>query len=241
MYVPHVAVVDDEPDLRDMVREYLSRHGLLVSAADGGAALDRLMSERAVDLAILDVNMPGEDGVSIARRLRATGPIGIVMLTANADDVDKVIGLEVGADDYITKPFNPRELLARVRAVLRRAGNGGGKAESPATLGRRVRFGRCVLDLDARKLFDAAGQEVQLTAMEFDLLRCFADHPNKVLSRDRILDLAHNSQMEPFDRSVDSRIVRLRRKIEPDPAKPQVLKTVRAAGYIFVPGAGDPT
>jgi DNA-binding response OmpR family regulator len=194
------------------------------------------MSERSVDLAILDVNMPGEDGVSIARRLRATGPIGIVMLTANADDVDKVIGLEVGADDYLTKPFNPRELLARVRAVLRRAGGSG--AEPPATVGRRVRFGRCVLDLDARKLFDGGGQEMPLTAMEFDLLRCFAEHPNKVLSRDRILDLAHNSQMEPFDRSVDSRIVRLRRKVEPDPAKPQVLKTVRAAGYIFVPGAG---
>jgi DNA-binding response OmpR family regulator len=236
MHVPHVAVVDDEPDLREMVQEYLGRHGLLVSTADGGAALDRLMSERSVDLAILDVNMPGEDGVSIARRLRATGPIGIVMLTANADDVDKVIGLEVGADDYLTKPFNPRELLARVRAVLRRAGGSG--AEPPATVGRRVRFGRCVLDLDARKLFDGGGQEMPLTAMEFDLLRCFAEHPNKVLSRDRILDLAHNSQMEPFDRSVDSRIVRLRRKVEPDPAKPQVLKTVRAAGYIFVPGAG---
>jgi DNA-binding response OmpR family regulator len=236
MHVPHVAVVDDEPDLREMVQEYLGRHGLLVSTADCGAALDRLMSERSVDLAILDVNMPGEDGVSIARRLRATGPIGIVMLTANADDVDKVIGLEVGADDYLTKPFNPRELLARVRAVLRRAGGSG--AEPPATVGRRVRFGRCVLDLDARKLFDGGGQEMPLTAMEFDLLRCFAEHPNKVLSRDRILDLAHNSQMEPFDRSVDSRIVRLRRKVEPDPAKPQVLKTVRAAGYIFVPGAG---
>jgi DNA-binding response OmpR family regulator len=233
----HIAVVDDEPEVREMVREYLQRHGYLVSEAEGGAALDALMAERAVHLVVLDVNMPSEDGVSIARRLRTHGPIGIVMLTANGDQVDKVIGLEVGADDYVAKPCDLRELLARVRSVLRRAstvGNGDGAA----TMGRLVRFGRCTLDLDARKLFDADGTEVPLTAMEFDLLRTFAAHPGKVLTRDRILDLAHSSEMEPFDRSVDSRIVRLRRKVEEDPSKPQVLKTARGQGYVFVP-SGD--
>jgi len=229
--VPHVAVVDDEPAVRDAVGEYLSRHGFLVSACDGGAALDALMAERPVDLVLLDVNMPGEDGVSIARRLRAGGKIGIVMLTANGDTFDQVIGLEVGADDYVVKPFEPRLLLARVRAVLRRAQERG---QSVAAMGRRVRFGRCVLDLDARRLFDERGVEVPITAMEFDLLRTFAEHPNKVLTRDRILDLAHDREMEPFDRSVDSRVKRLRKKIESDPARPQVLKTVHGAGYQFV-------
>jgi two-component system phosphate regulon response regulator OmpR len=228
----HIVIVDDEADIRDMVRVYFARHGFAVSEADGGPALDRLMAERAVDLAILDVNMPGEDGLSIARRLRSAGPIGIVMLTANVDTIDRVAGLEVGADDYVPKPFDLRELLARVRAVLRRASASGAP---PATMGREVRFGRCMLDLEARRLHDASGAEVPITAMEFDLLRVFAENPGRTLSRDRIVDLAHNGEMEPFDRSVDSRIVRLRRKIEDDPTKPQVIKTVRGAGYVFVP------
>jgi two-component system phosphate regulon response regulator OmpR len=227
----HIAVVDDEDDVREMVAEYLGRQGYRVSRADGGPALDALMAEERIDLALLDVTMPGEDGISLARRLRAQGPIGIVMLTANGDTLDRVVGLEVGADDYIVKPFDLRELLARVRAVLRRTP----QPESNATSGRRVRFGRCLLDLESRKLLDEAGAEVPLTVMEYDLLRTFAEHPGKPLSRDRILDLAHNSEMEPFDRSVDSRIVRLRRKIEPDPVKPATLKTVRGVGYVFVP------
>ncbi|WP_126172005.1 response regulator [Altericroceibacterium xinjiangense] len=230
----HIVVVDDEPDLRDMVREYLQRHSYIVSEADGGAALDGLMSKRAVDLVLLDVNMPGEDGLSIARRLRARGPLGIVLLTANGETLDRVVGLEVGADDYIVKPFDLRELLARVRSVLRRTNAGLAPA---STMGRLVRFGRCILDVELRKLFGPDGAEVPLTAMEYDLLRTFAEHPNKVLTRDRILDLAHSTEMEAFDRSVDSRIVRLRRKLEEDPAKPQVLKTVRGRGYVFAPGA----
>jgi two-component system phosphate regulon response regulator OmpR len=234
--VPHIAVVDDEAALRDTVAEYLTRHGFLVSECDGGAALDRLMAERSVDLVLLDVNMPSEDGRSIARRLRVRGGIGIVMLTANGESFDQVIGLEVGADDYVVKPFEPRVLLARVRAVLRRAQERG---EPVATMGRRVRFGRCVLDLDARKLFDPDGGEIGVTAMEYDLLRTFAEHPNQALTRDRILDLAHDRDMEPFDRSVDSRIKRLRRKIEADPARPEVLKTVHGAGYMFVPAGSD--
>jgi two-component system phosphate regulon response regulator OmpR len=234
----HIVVVDDEPLVRETVGEYLARQGYLVSEADGGAALDRVMAERAVDLVLLDVNMPDEDGVSIARRLRASGRLGIIMLTAHGDQVDRVIGLEVGADDYVVKPPDLRELLARVRSVLRRASVSESNCAGTATMGQVVRFGRCILDLKARKLFED-GAEVPLTAMEYDLLRTFAEHPNKALSRDRILDLAHSSEMEPFDRSVDSRIVRLRRKVEEDPTKPQVLKTVRGAGYIFVPGAGQ--
>ncbi len=226
----HIAVVDDEDDLREGVATYLRRQGFAVSEAANGEALWALMAERAVDVVVLDISMPGEDGLSIARKLRERGPVGIVMLTANTDLIDRVTGLEVGADDYIGKPFELRELLARIRSLLRRLA----AAEvSPAMMGREVRFGRCLLNLDAHKLYDHEGKAVPITAMEFDLLRTFAENPDRVLSRDRILDLAHNKEMEAFDRSVDLRIVRLRKKIEPDPAVPQVIKTVRGAGYVF--------
>jgi two-component system phosphate regulon response regulator OmpR len=229
---PHIVVVDDEADLCEAVREYLVDHGYAVSIANGGAALRATMAERPVDLVLLDVNMPGEDGLAIARQLRSLGGLGIIMLTARREAVDRVVGLEVGADDYVAKPFDLRELLARVRAVLRRAA----RAETPpATMGREVRFGRCVLNLDRRRLYDLRGREVPITAMEFDLLRVFADNPDRVLTRDRLLDLAHNMEMTPFDRSIDMRIGRLRRKIETDPKLPQTLKTVRGAGYVFVP------
>ncbi|QIK79165.1 response regulator [Sphingomonas piscis] len=228
----HIAVVDDEPDIRGLVQNYLTRHGFAVSQAEGGAALRALMAERPVDLVILDVNMPEQDGVSIARELRAAGRVGIIMLTANSDSVDKVVGLEVGADDYVTKPFDPRELLARVRSVLRRAAT----PEAPAaTLGREVVVGEVRLNLDSRKMFAADGSEMPLTAMEFDLLRTFVEHPNRVLTRDQLLDLAHSKEPDVFDRSVDTRIVRLRQKVEKDPRRPQALKTVRGAGYMFVP------
>ncbi len=226
----HLVIVDDEPDLRELVQAYLSRHGFAVSAVDGGDALRKLMAQRPVDLAILDVNMPGQDGISIARELRAAGPIGIIMLTANSDSVDKVVGLEVGADDYVTKPFDPRELLARVRSVLRRAS---AHDEAPATLGREVAVGKTRLNLDSRKLFDGDGSELPLTAMEFDLLRTFVEHPNRVLNRDQLLELAHNKDADVFDRSIDTRIVRLRQKVEEDPRRPQAIKTVRGAGYMF--------
>jgi two-component system phosphate regulon response regulator OmpR len=228
----HVVVVDDEPDIRRLVQAYLTRHGFAVSEADGGPALRALMAERAVDLAILDINMPGEDGLSIARELRRLGPIGIIMLTANSDSVDKVVGLEVGADDYVTKPFDPRELLARVRTVLRRVQV---QADAPATLGQEVQVGKCRLNLDSRKLFAADGTQVALTAMEFDLLQAFVRHPGRVLSREQLLDLAHNKDSDVFDRSIDTRVVRLRHKIEVEPRAPTAIKTVRGAGYIFVP------
>jgi DNA-binding response OmpR family regulator len=231
----HIVVVDDDEDVRSTVSEYLRRSGLAVSEADGGAALRAIMAERPIDLALLDINMPGEDGITLAREIRKLGEAGIIMLTARSDDVDKIVGLEVGADDYITKPFNPRELLARVRSVLRRAERSG---QGAATMGREVQMGKCRLNLDTRTLYDSDGGEVPLTAMEYDLLRTFAEHPRRVLSRDQLLDLAHNKEMEPFDRSIDTRITRIRRKIEKDPAKPECLKTVRGAGYCFNPDCG---
>jgi two-component system phosphate regulon response regulator OmpR len=231
----HIAVVDDEPDIRHLVQAYLTRHGFAVSTADGGQALRQLMAERPVDLAILDINMPGEDGISIARELRTLGPIGIIMLTANSDVIDRVVGLEVGADDYVTKPFDPRELLARVRTVLRRAASNG--QMQSATLGREVIVGKCRLNLDSRRLFTLDGAELSLTAMEFDLLEVFVRHPNQVLSRDRLLELAHTKEADVFDRSIDTRIVRIRQKVEKDPRRPQAIKTVRSSGYMFVPAA----
>jgi DNA-binding response OmpR family regulator len=228
----HIVVVDDDSDVRETVGEYLRRNGFSVTEADGGDALREVMASRPIDLALLDINMPGEDGLTLAREIRSSGKAGIIMLTANSDDLDKIVGLEVGADDYVTKPYNPRELLARVKAVLRRAKQG--DAET-ATLGREVQMGKCRLNLDTRKLFESDGSEVPLTAMEYDLLRTFAEHPRRVLSRDRLLDLAHNKEMEAFDRSIDTRITRIRRKIELDPGKPDCLRTVRGAGYVYNP------
>jgi two-component system, OmpR family, phosphate regulon response regulator OmpR len=228
----HIVVVDDDPFQRRTVQEYLARQGFRVTAVEGGSALRRVLKDAKADLVILDVNMPGEDGFTIARMLRAQGGIGIIMLTANADTVDRVVGLETGADDYVTKPFEPRELLARVRSVLRRAGAPRLGAESG-----HVVLGRCRLDLAARRLVTLDGEEVALTATEFELLKVFAEHPNQVLTRERLLDLASHRDSEPFDRSIDIRITRIRRKIEIDPGKPQAIKTVRGSGYMFVPSA----
>jgi two-component system phosphate regulon response regulator OmpR len=230
----HVVVVDDDVDVRDAVSEYLMRNGFAVSEADGGERLRQIMAERPIDLALLDISMPGEDGLSLARLIRSQGSAGIILLTANSEDIDKIVGLEVGADDYVTKPYNPRELLARVRAVLRRVRQSGSE---PATMGTEVQMGRCRLNLEARKLYDPEGAEVPITAMEFDLLSTFAKHPDQVMTRDQLLDLAHSKEMEPFDRSIDTRIARIRRKIESDPSRPGCIRTVRGAGYVFVPSA----
>jgi len=235
---PRILVVDDDSDVRFMLHRYLGRHGFEVEVAEHGARLRELISEQDFDLVVLDLNMPGEDGISLARFLRDNHPVGIIMLTAAAEVVDRIVGLEVGADDYITKPFEPRELLARIKSVLRRLENAAPAAAESRPADGRVPFGGCNLDTDARRLFDQDGEEVTITSMEYDLLKAFADHPNKVLSRDQLLNLAHNRDWEPFDRSIDIRITRLRRKIEPDPAKPQIIKTVRGAGYIYVVGEG---
>lgn len=226
---PHIIVVDDEPGIRDMVGEYLANHGFQVSQAGDAASFRTLHAERPADLVLLDINMPGEDGLSLARWLRGRSRLGIIMLTAAGEVVDRIIGLEIGADDYLQKPFDLRELLARIKAVQRRLDQPAAAPESAEV----VRFGETFLNLAARKLYDKTGGEIALTAMEFDLLAAFARHPDRVLSRDQLLDLAHNDHWEPFDRSIDIRIARLRRKIEQDPAKPEVIKTVRGSGYIF--------
>lgn len=245
-----ILAVDDEPDIRELLDEYLSSQGFEVVTAENGAAMRQVLEQRQdFDLVLLDINMPGEDGLSLARFLREHHRVGIIMLTAAADVVDRIIGLEMGADDYVTKPFDPRELLARIKSVLRRgalpasdsaADNTSSQTavENSNAVNNTVLFGRCMLDLEAHKLFvRESGEEVPITSMEFDLLQAFAARPNRVLSRDQLLDLAHNRDWEPFDRSIDIRIARLRRKIEMDPAKPQTIKTVRGAGYIFVPNA----
>jgi DNA-binding response OmpR family regulator len=226
-----IVIVDDEAELRAMVAEYLQRHGFVVRIASSGRELDALLAERPADLLVLDVNMPGEDGLTIARRIRAAGSTPILMLTAASEVVDRVVGLELGADDYVTKPFDLRELRARIGAILRRRPQ---FAPPPAEPGRFVRFGRARLDLATSKLLHDDNTEQPLTAMEFDLLRAFAQNPNRVLSRDRLLDLAHNRDWGAFDRSIDIRIARIRRKIERDPTKPEVIKTVHGLGYIFV-------
>jgi two-component system, OmpR family, response regulator len=233
---PRILAVDDEPELLAMLGEYLTRQGYTVATAEDGVTMRRLLGEQAFDLVLLDINLPGEDGLSLARYLRERHSVGIIMLTAASDVVDRIVGLEMGADDYLTKPFDPRELLARIKSVLRRAAVPAAELEEEPVHGNRVRFGRCLLDLESHRLFDhESGEEVPLTSMEFDLLKAFAERPNRVLTRDQLLDLAHNRDWEPFDRSIDIRITRIRRKIEPDPAKPQTIKTVRGAGYMFVP------
>jgi two-component system phosphate regulon response regulator OmpR len=231
----HIVVVDDEPEIRDTLEEYLAMQGFAVTTAADGAALRRAVSAGPVDLVLLDLNMPGEDGLSLTRFLRQETRVGIILVTAAGEAIDRVVGLEMGADDYLPKPFDMRELLARVRSVLRRLAAAAPAAAREEPAERYVPFGSCRLDLNGQRLLAMDGSEVAMTAMEFDLLRTFARHPRQVLSRDRLLDLAHNRNWDPFDRSIDVRITRLRRKIEADPAKPQVIKTVRGTGYMYVP------
>ena len=228
---PKILVVDDDADLRWMVEKYLSKHEFEITLAEDGEKMRAALEQQSFDLAILDINLPGEDGLSLARYLRANYQIGIIMLSAAAEVFDRIVGLEMGADDYVTKPFEPRELLARVKSVLRRLQ---GVTERAQASDARLRFGEYRLDLEAHQLLDKNDTAVALTSMEFDLLKAFAENPNKVLDRDRLLSLSHNRDWDPFDRSIDIRITRLRRKIEVEPSRPQIIKTVRGAGYIFV-------
>jgi DNA-binding response OmpR family regulator len=229
-----ILVVDDEAEVRDMLFELLACEGFRVAAAGSAAEARQRMLEAPVELALLDVSMPGEDGFSLAQHFRRNYPVAIILVTAKDNVVDRVVGLEIGADDYVIKPFDPRELLARIRSVLRRT-----SAAAAAELGEgRIRFGRCVLDLKSHRLYGDDAEEVPLTSMEFDLLQAFARRPNRVLSRDQILTLTQSRDWQPCDRSVDIRIARLRKRIEHDPDKPQTLKTVRGIGYMFVTHPG---
>jgi len=239
-------VVDDEPEVRELLQEYFRDHGFRVLTAIDAAGARQAMVQALPRLALLDVHMPGEDGLTLARWMRERHPsIGIVFLTAAGDPVDRVVGLEIGADDYVCKPFDIRELLARVRSLLRRLPQAPGEVAGPAaaaagTSSRRIPFGECILDLDQRRLIDNNGADLDITAAEFDLLALFARFPNHPLTRDRIMEQAHNREWDVFDRSIDLRIMRLRRKIERNPDKPQVLKTVRNVGYVFVTPSAEP-
>jgi two-component system, OmpR family, response regulator len=230
-----VLIVDDDRSVREMLAEYLAGQGYQVSQAAGGSEM-RASLERAVpDVVLLDLKLPGEDGLTLARYLRERYELGIIMVTGVGEVIDRVVGLEIGADDYVTKPFDPRELLARVKSVMRRV-SGRTAAEAPRLkAGERVPVGRCFLELASHRLVDVEGQEVPMTSMEYDLLKLFISHPNKVLTRDQILNVTRNRDWEPFDRSIDIRIARLRRKVEIDPDQPRAIRTVRGAGYMFVP------
>jgi two-component system phosphate regulon response regulator OmpR len=234
-----IAVVDDEADLRTSVAEYLQLQGFAVSQAADGPGLRALLGREPVDLVLLDLRMPGEDGIAVLRGVRERFGVPVIMVTAMGDPVDRIVGLEVGADDYVVKPFELRELLARIRTVLRRAATSAavGARTRPAAASSpgRVRVGRFELDPPARRLVDASGTEVPLTRTELDLLEVFVRNPNRVLTRDELLEQACNESWEPLDRGIDIRVSRLRRKLERDPASPEVIRTVRGAGYMFVP------
>lgn len=232
-----VLVVDDDSAIRRMLVDYLGAHGYTVREAADGAALRAVLEADLPDVVLLDVNLPGEDGLTLARFLRERYDVAIIMVTGAGETVDRILGLEMGADDYVTKPFDPRELRARIKSVLRRMQAGAQSAPAIERRDGRVRIGRCALDLASRQLFDADGSDVPITAMEFDLLKTFIEHPNQVLTRDRLLTLTRNRSWEPFDRSIDIRITRLRRKVEADPDNPLAIRTVRGAGYMFVPPA----
>lgn len=228
---PHLLIVDDDATILRILARFLSEHGVRVTQAQTGAQMLEALEAGRFDLIVLDIMMPGEDGLSLCRRVRATSNIPIILLTAMTSDTDRVVGLELGADDYVTKPFNPRELLARVRAVLRRTG------VSPAAARDHVRstfrFAGWTLDAKRRVFLSPDNVLTDLTSGEFDLLLAFVEHPQRVLSRDQLLDLAHGRASQIFDRSIDVQISRLRRKIEINPQEPLLIKTVRSEGYVM--------
>ncbi len=244
---PSILVVEDEALQRTALAAYLQREGLQVHEADGGSAMWQVLEDHAIDLVLLDVRLPGEDGFVLARRMRERWPqLGVIMVTAKQDTVDRIVGLETGADDYIVKPFDPRELLARVKSVLRRLQTAQTSdhvvAEAQANTVRptnTVPMGRWLLDLEQHILRAADGSTEPLTATEFDLLKVFAEHPDRPLTRDWLLQVTSHRDLDPFDRSIDLRITRLRKKIEADPQKPVVLRTVRGVGYMFCARGAD--
>ncbi|MCK7615076.1 response regulator [Roseibium sediminicola] len=228
-----ILVCDDEPHLREMVAEYLSERGYAVSEAPNADEMAKLLETLEPALIILDVNMPGTDGLTALRNLRASSTVPVIMLTAASEVVDRIVGLEMGADDYVGKPVDLRELEARIKAALRRQTFAGAEQQQKDRQTGTVPFGPCRLDLDGAKLYASTGDEIAITAMEFSLLRVFAENRGRVLNRDQLLEQAHDKGWEPFDRSIDLRISRLRRKIEMNPTKPETIRTVRGIGYVF--------
>ncbi|MFM5049702.1 response regulator [Aeromonas allosaccharophila] len=227
----HILVVDDHSEIRDLLKRFLEQHGLRVSCARDGKEMKRLLEEREFDLLVLDLMMPGEDGLTLCRELRVKSNLPIIMLTAMGEETDRIIGLEMGADDYLAKPFNPRELLARIKAVMRRT-----QAETQTaaeTLTRDLRFDRWLLDVNRRELVDEDGVGLSLSTAEFDLLKVFLERPQRVLSRDQLLDLARGREAVAFDRAIDTLVSRLRRKLERDPKNPELIKTIWGGGYMF--------
>ncbi|HYI39238.1 MAG TPA: response regulator [Allosphingosinicella sp.] len=226
---PHILLVDDQREIRDELAAYLGRNGLRTTKAANAAAAREILSAHAIDLILLDIMMPGEDGLSLAGFVRATTKIPVILLTAKAEETDRIVGLELGADDYVTKPFSPRELLARVKAVLRRSGDSSVRA--PDADG--YAFGPWVLKSGERELVGSDGVAVALSTGEYNLLLAFVTHPKRVLTRDQLLDLSQGRELEAFERSIDNHISRLRRKIEADPRDPKLIKTVWGGGYML--------
>lgn len=229
---PHVAALDDDASVRALIAEYLTKHELRVTTVATGTELAEVFARETIDAVILDLRLPGEDGMQIARRLREQSTVPILMLTGLTDEADRVMGLELGADDYLGKPFSPRELLARIRALLRRAQAQATVADAIAKV-RAYRFGGWELNIGLRRLRAADGTSVELTNGEFSLLTAFLSSPQRVLTRDQLLELSRLHNAEVYDRSIDVQILRLRRKIEPDPANPRFIRTERGAGYVF--------
>ncbi|HYN46007.1 MAG TPA: response regulator [Allosphingosinicella sp.] len=226
---PHILLVDDERDIREPLAAYLARNNVRVTKAENAAAARQMLSAYAIDLVLLDIMMPGEDGLSLARFIRATTSIPVILLTAKTEEMDRVVGLEIGADDYVVKPFSPRELLARIKAVLRRVGENGGRVRAPDadTYG----FGPWLLRSGERELVGEDGVAIPLSTGEYNLLHAFVTHPRRVLSRDQLLDLSQGRELAAFERSIDNHISRLRKKIEANPADPKLIKTVWGGGY----------
>jgi DNA-binding response OmpR family regulator len=229
---PHVLVLDDDPAVRSLVSDYLGQNDLRVTAVANGAAFASALARDGADLVVLDLRLPGEDGMQIARRLRERSQTPILMLTGRTEEADRVMGLEIGADDYLTKPFSPRELLARIRALLRRARGHATVAEAIAKV-RGFRFGNWELNVGLRRLKSIDGQVIDLTNGEFSLLAAFLAAPRRTLTRDQLLELSRLHNAEVYDRSIDVQILRLRRKVEVDPARPKFIRTARGVGYVF--------
>ncbi|TCJ16341.1 response regulator [Parasulfuritortus cantonensis] len=229
---PRILVVDDDAGIRDLLRDYLVKQGMEVETARDGREMDERLPGFEPDLLVMDLMMPGEDGLALTRRVKAERDVPVIMLSARGEDIDRIVGLEVGADDYLAKPFNPRELLARIRAVLRR--NSTPAKADEADDPEQYRFGPFSLDLAAQRLL-REGEEITITHAEFALLKIFSEHPNRALSRDQIMDWLKGFERDPFDRSIDVRVTRLRRKIEDDPANPVYIRTVWGQGYLFAP------